>query len=207
MLFIIGEQTVTRILDEKTFHCPVCARAQPSQRFVETSFFTLFSIRILPLRNLADYNQCSSCGNAFHPSGSDEPSYLGGVRRVLAYILVGFDKSDHRHSVQQIFVKLCNRPFKPDEIDREVSIIERGEEDVFRFLKDTAYRANIRGKQQIIEAAFLMTHVCCEIQNEDRVRINLIGSTLGVSLEFVAAVIDRVRAESYYGIRRNLIVQ
>jgi|TARA_Y100000310_G_scaffold317937_1_gene371405 hypothetical protein len=207
MLFIIGEQTVTRILDEKTFRCPVCSRNQPYQRFVETSFFTLFSIRLLPLRNLADYYQCSSCGNAFDPSQLDEPSHLKGVRRVLAYILVGFDKSDHRDSVQEIFQKLCNRPYKPEEIDREISVIEKGKEDVFSSLKGTAYRINIRGKQQIIEAAFLMTHACCEIQHEDRLRINLIGSALGVSLEFVAAVIDRVRSESYYGIRRNLIVQ
>lgn len=206
MLFIIGEQTVTRIIDEKTFDCPVCSRRQPYQRFVETSFFTLFSIRILPLRNLADYHQCSSCGNAFHPSKLDEPSYMNGVRRVLAYILVGFDKSDHRDSVQEIFLKLCNRAFKPAEIDREVTVIEKGATDVFSFLKKTAYRVNIRGKQQIIEAAFLMTHACCEIQREDRLRINLMGRALGVSLEYVAAVIDRVRSDGYYGVRRNLIV-
>ena len=207
MLFIIGDQTVTRILDEGTFACPVCARSQPYQRFVETSYFTLFSVRLLPLRSLADYHQCGSCGNAFHLLESDEPSSLSGVRRVLEYIIVGYDMRDHQDSAQEIFLKLCDRQFKSDEIDREISIIEKGEENAFSFLKKVAYRANVRGKQQIIEAAFLMTHACCEIQHEDRLRINLIGNALGVSLDFVEAVINRVRSEGYYGVRRNLIVQ
>jgi len=207
MLFFIGEQTVTRIVDEGIFACPVCAKEQPYQRFVETSYFTLLSIRLLPLRNLADYHQCGSCGNAFHPSELNEPAYQKGVRRVLEYIIVGYDMSDHQDSAQEIFLKLCDRPFKQEEIDREISIIEKGEEDVFSFLKKLAFRVNVRGKQQIIEAAFLMTYACCEIQHDDRLRINMMGSALGVSLAFVEAVINRVRSQSYYGVRRNLIVQ
>lgn len=207
MVIFIGEQTVTRIQEEGIFSCPVCAKDQPYRRFVETSFFTLFSVRLLPLRNLADYHQCGSCGNAFHPLESEEPANLKGIRRVLEYIIVGYDMLDHQDSAQEIFLKLCHRQFKPEEIDKEISIIVKGEEDLYRFLRKIAFRLNIRGKQQIIEAAFLMTHACCEIQHEDRLRINLIGNALGVSLEYVETVINRVRSESYYGVRRNLIVQ
>ena len=51
-----------------------------------------------------------------------------------------------------------------------------------------------------------MTYVCCEMQHEDRVRINLIGDALGTSTEFVEAVMNHVRSQSYYGVRRCLAV-
>jgi hypothetical protein len=47
-----------------------------------------------------------------------------------------------------------------------------------------------------------MTYVCCEIQYEDRLRVNLIGNALGVSLEFVEYAVQKVRQNSYYGVRR-----
>ena len=61
---------------------------------------------------------------------------------------------------------------------------------------------NAVGKQAVIEAAFLTTYACCDLQYEDRLRINLVGNALGVGLDFVEYAIDNVRKQSYLGIKR-----
>ena len=61
---------------------------------------------------------------------------------------------------------------------------------------------NAVGKQAVIEAAFLTTYACCDLQYEDRLRINLVGNALGVGLDFVEYAIDNVRKQSYLGVKR-----
>jgi hypothetical protein len=80
--------------------------------------------------------------------------------------------------------------------------LETGDSQYLEYLRQASSRINSQGKVQIIEAAFLMTYVCCEIQYEDRLRVNLIGNALGVSLEFVEYAVQKVRQNSYYGVRR-----
>jgi hypothetical protein len=78
------------------------------------------------------------------------------------------------------------------------------DDDFLEQLRRAAFHINLLGKQQIIEAAFLATHACCEIQFEDKTRINLMGNALGVSIEFVNQIVKSVRANDCYGIRRPL---
>ena len=70
------------------------------------------------------------------------------------------------------------------------------------YVRSHAASMNSVGKQQVIEAAFLSTYACCELQYEDRLRINLIGNALGVGLEFVEYCIGQSRRQNYYGVRR-----
>ncbi|MEK9872100.1 MAG: hypothetical protein VW831_20455, partial [Gammaproteobacteria bacterium] len=53
-----------------------------------------------------------------------------------------------------------------------------------------------------IEAAFLTTYICCDLQYEDRLRINLMGNAMDVGLEFVEYAIRQTRKTNYYGVRR-----
>jgi len=80
--------------------------------------------------------------------------------------------------------------------------LDRQELNLEQELSELAATTNDLGKYIIIQAAFLMTHMCCEPQREDRIRINLMGTALGVGLEFVHGAIEDVRSQHYYGLRR-----
>lgn len=207
MLFLFGEQVTARVVEEGKFDCFACGKEQPFLRIEEINYFTIFLFRLVPIRKIAEYCQCCACGTPFVSADSPEPSQFPGIRRVVCYIMLGYRMHRHRDKVKEIFLKITNTPFTDDDIQTEVGTIEQGKEDVFRYLTGLSTVVNTLGKQQIIEAAFLMTYAACEIQHEDRLRINLIGNALGVSLEFVETVIDHVRNESYYGVRRNLVAQ
>ena len=174
---------------------------------VETNYFCLFGIRLLPIEKIANYLRCDQCNNSFTEEPADVPSQVALVKRVLIYNQVGYGMQDYRDIVRDICIKVTGFEFHDDEILKELAAVETGDEDMVQILSSSASGLNLQGKQQIIEAAFLITHACCEIQYEDRLRINLVGNALGVSIEFVSSVIDRVRAHGCYGIRRILPTQ
>lgn len=162
---------------------------------------------MLPLEKNADYLSCDYCENAFQAPDADGvlvPSQLQSVRRVLAYLLVGYSMQDQQELSCDIFKKVTGFELQASVLKNEVNSISLGDTDLFDELKQQNRYLNVRGKQQVIEAAFLITHSFCEIQYEDRLRINLIASAVGMPITFVSAVIDQVRQQGCYGVRRVL---
>ena len=207
MIFLFGERIhgVSEAVGIK--HCGVCGKKQPFSRVIETNYFCLFGIRLLPIEKGANYLRCDQCNNAFAHDRTQEPTQVAVVKHVLAYNLLGYGIYDRRDILQDICIKVTGFEFHEDEICKHRQEIQAGRLDLSETLRSSAPGLNLQGKQQIIEAAFLIAHACCEIQYEDRLRINLIGNALGVSIEFVGSVIEAVHAQGCYGVRRMLATQ
>lgn len=207
MLFLFGERVHSHSESVGDLECPVCNSTQPFSRVIETNYFCLFGLRLLPIEKIANYWRCENCRNSFVENDLSEPSQLPVVKQVLTYIMLGYGMHDHSEIPREICSKVTGFEFTPKEVRDLMRELSTGKSDVDSMLQARAYTINTWGKRQIIEAAFLMTHASCEIQHEDRVRINLIGNALGVSLEFVEAAIEHVRGRGYYGVRRLLPTQ
>lgn len=210
MIFLFGERFKQESIALGDQFCPVCQGAKPFSHILETNYFCLFGIRVLPLEKNADYHSCDYCENAFQApddNGVLVPSQLQSVRRVLAYLLVGYSMQDQVELSCDVFKKVTGFELQASVLKDEVRSISLGDTDLFDELKEQNRYLNVRGKQQIVEAAFLITHSFCEIQYEDRLRINLIGSSIGMPIAFVSAVIDQVRQQGCYGVRRVLGTQ
>ncbi len=206
MFFFFGEKIRIRSIDEGQFACVICGKQQRYTRFQEHNYFTIFSFAIAPLAIIADYCQCSVCGSAYIPGHYDKPACVEPLRRVLVYIMLGYGLDQYPDTVTELHHALAHLPIDEKDIRTEIAEINSAGEDIFEYVKKFAYHQNIQGKQKIIEAAFLMTYVACEIEYEDRLRVNLIANALGVGPEFTQYVINKVRAEGYYGIKRRLAV-
>lgn len=201
MIFLFGERVHGAELDGGEQDCPVCNRQTPFVRVIETNYFTVFGIRLLPIDKVADYHRCTVCNNAIDPD-LETPTHLIVVREAIAYIMIGYGMSEHREVAGQICEAVTGFEFTPDQLRDTIRELDAGKVDFFQTLKAHAPQMTTEGKAQVVMAAFLMTYVSCEIQHEDRVRVNLIGNALGVPLEFVNGCVDEVRARNYHGIRR-----
>jgi len=213
VFILFGEKIHSESCTVGLLPCGVCGQERPFDKIVETSYFCIFGLRLLPIEKLANYSQCNHCNNAFDTDASDAgsfntkndlPTHIVPLKRILSYLQVGYGMQTHRDLAQDICLKVCSFEYSDDEFSRDVLLASQGKSDIYDYLKIAASRLNMRGKQEIIEAAFLITHACCEIQYEDRLRINLMGNALGVSLEFVSSIIDHVHAQGCYGVRRIL---
>ena len=201
MLFLLGEQIRKDQESAGSRPCVVCGDDQKFLHITEVNYFTLFAVPLFRLGNVADYYQCESCEYTYQDLASSEPAHANWVKLIATYILTGYGMANQRRIIQEIGKKVSGVDFPSDEIDE---ISTRLEDDVFELLRNAAASLNDKGKLKIVEAAFLSTYICCEIQYEDRLRINLIGNALGASLQFVEYAISEVRRQNYYGVHRLL---
>lgn len=209
MIFIFGERIKRETSPLAAKHCPVCRSERAFSHVRESNYFHVFGLRLLPLEKLADYQQCDYCENAFEmsPELPELPSHVALTRTVVAYILAGYSMQDHLELGDDIVKKVTGFEASPQQIKAEIRSLSAGQLDLFEQVKKRAAVLNVRGKQQVIEAAFLATHACCEIQYEDRLRINMIASAMDASIAFVNATIEQVRRQGCYGVHRILPTQ
>ena len=202
MLFLFGEKLRTKSDPVGHKNCALCGRDQPFTEQLETLWFTFFSIPVLPIERFAHYWQCEKCYSSYRPHELDLPSQVPVIKFVVAYILVGYNQHQHQKLAAEICLKLTGFEFIETEYRRTVQQLNAGTLDIVEHVSGLAAAINGTGKQQIVEAAFLTTYACCDMQYEDRLRVNLMGNALGVGLEFVDYCVQQIRKNSYYGVRR-----
>lgn len=202
-LIFFGERVHGAAVDAGEHACPVCHRTTHFGHIIETNYFCVFGLRLLPLEKVANYYECDDCGCPFDDSFTI-PSQVPLIRLVLAYVLVGYEMTSHADVAGEICHKISGFELDPEALQNDVLEIAGGRQQIDQQLQQAAQNVNALGARQVVQAAFLMTYVCCEIQYEDRLRINRIGTALGVSLQFVQSAIESVREHHYYGVHRVL---
>ncbi len=209
MIFLFGERIKRDSKPLGARSCPVCHSEQQFSHVQEVNYFHFFGLRLLPLEKIADFQLCEFCENAFAmgPTVPEVPSHIGLTQTVISYVLLGYGQHDHTELAQDLLKKITGFDLSLEGYRRNVADLSTGSLDIFAHIKQQARRLNVRGKQQVIEAAFLATHACCEIQYEDRLRINMVASAMDTSIAFVNATIEQVRRQGCYGVRRLLPTQ
>jgi hypothetical protein len=208
VIFLFGERVKRDSRSLGARHCPVCRGEKNFSHVLESNYFHAFGLRLLPLEKIADYQQCDYCESAFAyaPEVPVLPSQVSAVQTVIAYVLVGYGHQDIDLAAD-VASKVTSFELSREDFQKDVRALAAGRLDLFEVLKEQARSLNLRGKQQVIEAAFLATHACCEIQYEDRLRINMIANAMDTSIAFVNATIEQVRRQGCYGVRRILPTQ
>ena len=203
MIFLFGERIRVKTRSIGPRSCAVCKTVASFTEQLESSWFCFFGLPILPVEQFARYWRCEDCLSAYEPGKLEAPSSVARVKRIILYILLGYNQHARVAAAQDICFKLCGF----DLTDREAKILARdisaGHIDMFDDVRSHAPHLNATGKQQVLEAAFLATHTCCELQYEDRLRINLIGNALGEGLAFVERAIETSRENNHYKISRR----
>ena len=187
--------------------CGVCRGNQSFTRQVENLWFTVFTLPILMIEEKARYYRCENCLNAFAGEDVEQPSHVSLTKMMIIYLLMGYEQDQHEELASEISLKVCGFDLNRDEFRSLRHQIATGGLEMVEIVRRFAPVMNSLGKQQVVEAAFLTTYVCCDLQFEDRVRVNLIGNAMDVGLEFVEYCISQVRGKQYYGVRRLNIAE
>lgn len=192
MLFLLGEKAVRYATHEGTFNCPICNSSQDALHVVEKNYFTVFFIRILPLEILSDYIECAHCQHSFDPQNTAKPAYISGLELVLSYLMLGYGVNESKEIATDIFKAMTEREYDEKIFRDNIADLNNGK-DLFKALKGLAFQLNTMGTIRVVEAAFLMSRALSDLGYEDRLRVNLIGNALGISLEFINEIIDRIQ--------------
>lgn len=202
MLFVFGEKVkVSREpLGDKS--CKVCGSMQGFTACTESLWFSLFGLALLRIEQLADYWCCQRCDSAYVPGDLEQPSQVPIVKRVIVYLLNGYGHADQSAMASEVCLKLSGCELSREEFRAISGDLRSARLDMVEQIRQATTHLNNHGKQQVIQAAFLTTYLCCDLQYEDRLRINLMGNALGVGLEFVEYAVQETRRQNYYGVHR-----
>jgi len=119
-------------------------------------------------------------------------TYISGLVLVLSYLMLGYGINDSKSEAAAIYKAMTDREYDEQAIQDNIVAFNEGK-DLFKTLKGLAFRLNTMGKIRVVEAAYLITRALSEVEYEDRLRVNLIGNALGISLEFVNEIINRIK--------------
>lgn len=201
-LFIFGEDIKSVREKGESRKCPVCDNVREFEQVSEVNYFTLFFIRLFPVKELAAYQECTVCETAFDVGDLTAPSNLPLMRKVIAYFLLGYGKTEELKSGVTVFERVTGVSLSSDLLREEIRQMDLKGEDLQYLAIDAATRINLKGKLQILEAAYLVTWMCCDLMYEDRLRINLLATSLGLSIESVDFVIGTLSQREYLGLSR-----
>ncbi len=204
MLFLFGERKRVKSAPIGNRECVLCHSEQLFTEQVESLWFTFFGLPILPMEQAAKYWRCENCLSSYQQGDLSAPSQVPVIKLLITYILLGYNRHQHQALASEICMKITGFELEDSEYKSLLRQLGSGDLDIVQHVRGFAGCVNGAGKQQIVEAAFLTTHTCCDMQYEDRLRVNLIGNALDVGLEFVEYCIQQVRRQNYYGVRRLL---
>ncbi len=94
MLLIFGFRIVFRTTGTITFFCPRCGGDRQGLQRSARRWFTLFWIPVIPLKQVGEVVECSTCHTRFEPAVAEQPTtadlstILGNAVRVLTAMIV-----------------------------------------------------------------------------------------------------------------------
>lgn len=204
MFLLVGERLKQKETELGNRRCVVCDAETLFIAVTEQNFFSLFGLPLFPLEKTAEYQRCSRCDSAYAADDLSVPSSIRLGQWALTYIMLGYGMYEYHESAREMFQKVTGFEYPQEEMKAHVRALEAEQVSVMDLLRSQAGTTNLNGKQQILALTYLMTYVSCEVQYEDRLRLNLMGNAMDVSIGFVEVVIQGVRAQQYFGVRRLL---
>ena len=58
---------------------------------------------------------------------------------------------------------------------------------------------NVKGRIDVLQLACLITWICCNRGYEDRLRLNLLATAMGLAIQTVEMADDMIAQKSYFG--------
>ena len=189
MFILMGETEKVSPLQQGQFDCPVCGGSQSYSIHQSTAYFTIFGISVARMSTLSHYLTCDCCTSCFSPQILEQPAQhaqainQSALFRVLCYLLSGYgDTVQSRQRLLGIYKSRSQQDKSLNDIDNELDLITSGNAPTLPYLNDIMYLLSPVKKQQLVIAAYEFSNGSCMMEHHDRVRVNTIGSSLGLSL-------------------------
>lgn len=189
MFILMGEKEKLLPVVRGTFDCKFCQSEQHYSHHQSMAYFTLFGIPIAKLNLLSNYLSCDECSACYSadiltdPQGTYPAIDHQLLFRILCYLLSGYgDTIQSRQRVISIYRMVTGQIKEQQDIDQEIAIIDSGNSPTLPLLVKHDHQLSPAKKQQLVVAAYQFAAGSCLMEHHDRVRINTIGSSLGLSL-------------------------
>lgn len=193
MFFVAGTKGNSTIAGSGTFYCPQCDGYMPYHHVQVHKAATVFFVSVANLSLLGEYIECQKCKGTFKmevlnydPQAAQVKlvSYIYRAlkREMVMMMLADGDINDREAAtLKHIYQKVTGRPMLDDEISEEIRTCNADLSSLTAFLKELSPYLNNEGKENLIQAAYLISISDGEVDAREMKLLRDIASVLEVS--------------------------
>lgn len=201
-MLIWGWRAVMSVLGSGLFFCPREGGDRPYQHKSARRWFTFFFIPVIPLKELGDFVECSSCKATYYPSvlqartaSQMEDVTTTAIRHVAVAMLRadGQVEESERRAAQSIVQCFASRPYGIEDLERDLA--ELRVDDLHDHLAELGSILNERGKESVLSAAVFLAGADGHVRAAELDVAHRMGEALSMSRAHVTGTMHHALAQ------------
>ena len=197
MFIVWGFKARNKVLDTGTFFCPREGGDRHYEHKMAKRWFTLFWIPLIPLNELGDYVECTSCKGTYYPealkaktSAEIEDVATTAIRHVVVSMLLadGHVAPQERDAALQVVARFASRPYGIADLDSDIANLDRSK--LRDSLEELGAILNEHGKESVLTAAVYLAGSDGSVEQSELEKVHEIGSSLTMSNAHVEGVVS-----------------
>lgn len=198
MLFIWGFKIRFRTTATLAFFCPRCGGDRQGERRTARRWFTFFWIPIIPLKEVGEVVECTTCRTRFEPAVADQPTtadlqlvLANAVRVLTAMIVRTGDASDPAMRAAAVAdVRAVAADYTPDTLASDLAAVDPAQAE--QYVGPLAQGIAVAGKERLVADLVRVALAGGTVTSDQRRVIDLIGRGLGLTPAHVTGIVSSV---------------
>jgi hypothetical protein len=200
MLIIFGFRIRFRTTGTTAFFCPRCGGDRTGDRRVARRWFTIFWIPVIPLNQVGEVVECTTCHTRYEPQVADQPTtanlseVLGNAVRVLTAMVVRTgDPSDATMRATAVGdVRAVAADYDDTTLESDVAAVDPALAE--QYVGPLAEGLQVAGKERLLGDLVRVALAGGTVTADQRRVIDLSGRGLGLTPAHVTGIVSSVVA-------------
>lgn len=196
MLFIFGWRARNSTIDTGVFFCPREGGDRAYEHKQARRWFTLFFVPVIPLNELGDFVECTSCSSTFYPSalegrtsGQIQDISTIAIRHVVVSMLLADGSVDPREREAALTVvgRFASTPYGPAELDADLASLSP--HSLTDHLEELGSILNEHGRENVLTGAVYLAGADHDVDFRELEVARSIGRALTMSSAHIEGTI------------------
>lgn len=197
MILIWGFKARSKAVATGTFYCPREGGDRTYEHKAAKRWFTFFWIPMIPLNDLGDFVECTSCQSTYYPSvltaktaGEIEDVTTTAIRTVVVSMLKadGVVEPAERQAALTVVSRFASHPYGAADLDDDLATVNVS--SLTDHLEELGAVLNEHGKESILTAAVYLAGADGSVDESELQVAREIGKALTMSGAHVHGTID-----------------
>lgn len=198
MLVLFGFRIRFRTTATTTFFCPRCGGDRKGDRRTARRWFTCFFVPVLPLGQLGEVVECTTCRTRYEPHVADQPTtallseILGNAVRVLTAMVVraGDPEDDAMRAAATSLTRTVAPGYDDTTLTADVLAVDPGAAE--QYVAPLADGLRTAGKERLLSDLVRVALAAGTITPDQRRLIDTVGRAMDLTPVHVTGIVTSV---------------
>ena len=200
MLIIFGFRINFRTIGTIEFFCPRCGGDRQGNQRTARRWFTVFWIPIIPLNQVGEVLECTTCHTRFEPAVAEQPTtaslqvILGNAVRVVTAMIVR--TGDHASTAMRAAavedVLAVDSAYNDATLASDLAAVDPAQAE--QYVAPLAEGIQIAGKERLLSDLVRVALAGGTVTADQRRVIDLAGRGLGLTAAHITGIVSSVAA-------------